>query len=229
MNEKKKPLGRKAYGSIAHLPISKMGQGDKRVHRGQAEICLIKKRDKHDEIIVQEKLDGSCVSVYKDEDGELHTVTRAGYYAETSPYEMHHKLSDWVNENKKKFDELLKPGDRVIGEWMIQAHGTVYNLPHEPFVVFDIMKGTERVPFDEFMERTNEFATPGLIHRGDSYPLCHVFYDLGKSFHGAVKPEGVIYRVQRKGEVDFLCKFVRPDFEPGKHLFNESPVWNTYV
>ena len=38
-----------------------MGPGD-HVHAGQAEICTEKARDKHDKVIVQEKLDGSCVA-----------------------------------------------------------------------------------------------------------------------------------------------------------------------
>ena len=55
-----KTLGRKAYGSIGHLPNSRVGPKDHHVHEGQARICTVKARDKHDRVIVQEKLDGSC-------------------------------------------------------------------------------------------------------------------------------------------------------------------------
>lgn len=58
-----KPLGHKAYGSIPHLPNSRLGVGDYHCHEGQARICCEKARDKHDRIIVTEKLDGSNVCV----------------------------------------------------------------------------------------------------------------------------------------------------------------------
>jgi hypothetical protein len=32
------------------------------------------------------------------------------------------------------------------------------------------------------------------------------------------KPEGVVYRCERNGEVDFMAKFVREDKEDGKYL-----------
>ena len=58
-----KPLGQKAYGHIAHLPGSRMGPGDHSCHPGQARIATERTRDRHDQVWVQEKLDGSCVSV----------------------------------------------------------------------------------------------------------------------------------------------------------------------
>ena len=30
-------------------------------------------------------------------------------------------------------------------------------------------------------------------------------------------PEGMVYRVERRGKVDFLAKWVRKDFEEGKY------------
>ena len=43
--------------------------------------------------------------------------------------------------------------------------------------------------------------------------------------HGEIDPvEGVVWRCERKGKVDFLCKWVRPDKINGKYLNEE--VWN---
>jgi len=53
-----KPLGRKTYGHIPHLPGSRTGPGDHMCHEGQARIATVKTRDKHDTVIVTEKLDG---------------------------------------------------------------------------------------------------------------------------------------------------------------------------
>jgi hypothetical protein len=48
--------------------------------------------------------------------------------------------------------------------------------------------------------------------------------------HGAVDPiEGVVYRVERKGSVEFLAKFVRPDKQVVSYLREVSVppnVWN---
>jgi hypothetical protein len=61
--EQKKPLGIRAYGSIGHLPGSRLGTSDRSVPPGQAAICTTRPRDSHDVVIVQEKLDGSCTAV----------------------------------------------------------------------------------------------------------------------------------------------------------------------
>jgi hypothetical protein len=164
-----KPLGTKAYGSIPHLPGSRRGPGDHGLSDQQAAICLEKPR-KGDVIHVQEKLDGSCCSVfYQRETNTLLSLVRAGYPAETSPFRMHHLFAEWVYENTARFMKLLKPGERAIGEWLIQAHGTRYKLPHEPFVLFDIITGpakrgaVPRLVLSELMRR-NELlnnAEPG--------------------------------------------------------------------
>jgi hypothetical protein len=59
VEERRKPLGMKNYGHIAHLPGSRMGPGDHSCELGQARIATLKARDRHDQIIVQEKLDGT--------------------------------------------------------------------------------------------------------------------------------------------------------------------------
>jgi len=44
-----------------------------------------------------------------------------------------------VCENQDWFLALLNNREQLCGEWLLQAHGTRYNLPYEPFVAFDIM------------------------------------------------------------------------------------------
>ena len=127
-----KPLGIKSYGSIPHLPGSRRGPSDHGCNDGQLRIATSKARDKHDRIIVQEKLDGSNVSVAK-VNGIVMPLTRAGYRAEDSIYAQHIRFAEWVYFHQSRFDELLSEGERVCGEWLYQAHGTRYHLPHEPF------------------------------------------------------------------------------------------------
>ncbi|MCK5016592.1 MAG: RNA ligase family protein [Candidatus Peribacteraceae bacterium] len=226
----KKLLGKKAYGSIPHLPHSRLGEGDHSVEDGQAKICLKQERDRHDIIIVQEKLDGSNCCVAK-VDGEILALTRAGYEATTSKYEQHQFFAHWVRVNWMRFDQLLKEGERVCGEWLALAHGTRYDLKHEPFVVFDIMTGDKRLPYWEFLNRVmpHNFITPRLISYGKPIDHKKIIKQLEAVKFGAVDSvEGYIVRVERQGKVDFLAKWVRQDKEDGKY-FKENygeDVWN---
>jgi hypothetical protein len=229
-----KPLGHKAYGSIPHLPGSRLGIGDYHCHEGQARIACEKKRDKHDVIIVQEKLDGSNCTVAK-VNGKILALGRAGYLAETSQYPVHHSFCRYVEQNKKRFDELLNEGERVCGEYLAQAVGTRYELKHEPFVPFDLMTGKIRTPFNEFVSRVKrfDFVTPLLISIGEPISIEMVLECIKVSGHGAVDPvEGAIWRVERKGVVDFLVKYVRHDKEDGKYFPEKTggeTIWNCII
>ena len=238
-----KPIGGKSYGHIAHLPGSRMGPGDHHCHEGQARIATEKARDRHDHIIVQEKLDGSNVAVARL--GErIVALTRAGYIAASSPYEQHHHFEKWAHRNRDRFMRVLSDGERLCGEWLMQAHGTRYQLAHEPFVAFDLMSDQARLPYDLFLARTalGEFVTPHLLHRGGPLNVAAALRLLGAhGFHGALDPvEGAVWRVERDelirpsgGErhriVDFLAKYVRPDKVDGvflSEISGQPPFYN---
>jgi hypothetical protein len=227
----KKPLGRRNYGSIAHLPGSRLGPGDHKCHEGQEKICTEKARDKHDLIIVQEKLDGSNVGVAR-VNGQILALSRAGYLASTSPYEQHHHFSFFVEANTQRFLDLLEDGERVVGEWLLVAHGTRYLLQHEPFVAFDIMREAKRAPWSEVAERTKgKFVTPFVAHIGGALSIPEAMERLGEfGRHGALDPiEGAMWRVERKGAVDFLAKYVKPGKVDGAYLESVTglpAVWN---
>lgn len=233
--QSEKPLGRKAYGSIPHLPGSRTGPGDYTIHEGQARIATIKTRDKHDIVIVQEKLDGSNVCVAKTKEYGIIPLTRSGYAALSSPYEQHHLFHVWVYQNYKMFDSILNEGERICGEWLAQAHGTRYELSHQPFVPFDIFDATnKRINISTFHERTlyAKLPWPIILHRGGAISIEEALYRLGDhGYHGAIdQAEGLVYRVERKGEVDFLAKYVRPEKVDGKYLPEKNgldePIWN---
>src|SRR2546429_1238907 len=226
-----KPLGIKAYGSICHLPGSRLGPGDHKLNPGQAKILTEKTRDKHDLIIVQEKLDGSNVAVAR-VNGQLVALGRAGYPAISSKYEQHRLFAAWVFERIERF-EFLAEGERLCGEWLAQAHGTRYTLAHEPFVPFDLMRGAERENYETFRRRVElaGLTLPHLLSVGPPVSVARAMEMLGPTgFHGSIDPvEGAVWRVERRGKVDFLGKFVRPDKKDGCYLPEISgckPVWN---
>lgn len=226
-----KPLGIKAYGSIPHLPGSRIGEGDHHCHEGQARIATVKVRDKHDLVIVQEKLDGSCCAVTKI-NGEIIALGRAGYEAISSEYPVHHAFARYVEAHIERFAALLNEGERVVGEFIAQAVGTKYQLWHEPFVPFDIMIGAKRISYATFKQRVQAlyFVIPNLLHMGGSFSIGEALEKIQVSGHGAIDPvEGAVWRIERRGEVDFLTKFVRNDKEDGKYFAEKtggSTIWN---
>lgn len=224
----KKPLNRKNYGSIPHLKGSRLGPKDYHCTPGQEDIATKKTRDRWDLVIVQEKLDGSNVGVAKVND-EIVALTRAGYLASDSKYYQHRAFAEFVKKEERRFYDLLKEGERVAGEWLLVAHGTMYKLDHEPFVPFDIMMADKRTTYMEFVNRVlpRDFVLPNLIHIGQPIAIKHFESVVGNGNHGATeKIEGGIWRVERKQKVDFLIKYVRDGKEDGKYLEDDKSVFN---
>jgi hypothetical protein len=224
-----KPLGRKSYGSIGHLYGSRLGPGDHHIHEGQTK-AMTEALPKRDWLVVQEKVDGSNVGVCK-LNGEIYPLVRAGWDARTSPREQHQMFARWVERNVSRFAVVLAEGQRICGEWMAQAHGTKYALPHEPFVAFDIFDANdERLTHARFNSAVaGAFATPHVFHSAaEAFPAASL-PDL-QSHHGALDPmEGVVYRWERGDRVLMLAKWVRPEKKDGCYLDCEAadgPVWN---
>jgi RNA ligase len=226
-----KPLGRKAYGSIPHLPSSRMGPADHSCHIGQYNICCVTARDKHDRVIVTEKLDGACMSV-ANVGGKILAIGRAGYLASDAPFDHIQKFGDWVARNEKRFLDV-PVGFRIIGEWIAMAHGTTYKIHNEPFVAFDLMKDGKRFPHDEARSlfKQMDLKAAHVVSDGPPIEVELAIEQLGTyGFHNAQEQvEGAVWRVERKGEFDFMAKWVRPDKVDGKYLpdiSGEPAIWN---
>jgi len=231
-----KPLGKKTYGSIPHLIGSKLGEGDHHVHEGQHRIATERTRDKHDFLIVQEKYDGSNVAVAK-LGGKILALTRRGYLADSSPFSQHHYFGKWVEKHSGRFGRMLMEGDRVCGEWLLQAHGLKYQIPDEPFVAFDYFEGETRLNHGDFQLAVKkfDFNIPQIIAFGSR--AVPIEFCVERMSDGAARwitseglPEGLIYRVERKGKLDFIAKWVRSDFVTGGLLpeYNGTgnEIWN---
>ena len=227
-----KPLGFKSYGSIGHLPASRMGPGDHAVPQGMSDICTVAGRSKKDRIWVTEKLDGSNVGV-ANISGEIVALGRSGYLAQTSKYEQHQLFAAWVRENQERFRSLLNSGERICGEWLAQAHGTRYALRHEPLVIFDLMAGQVRAPWEVASQRIVNagFVTPHLLNDGRS-PMT-ILDALAKAeadnAHGADCIEGAVWRVENDGVFDFMAKYVKPTKVDGSllpEMTGHEAVWN---
>jgi ATP-dependent RNA circularization protein (DNA/RNA ligase family) len=231
-----KPLGFKNYGSIPHLSNSKLGPGDHYINMGQESILTIKKRDKLDTILVFEKYDGSNVGITKI-NNQIIPLNRSGYKASSSPYKLHHIFNDWVYKNISIFMEMLDNGERIAGEWMAQAHGMKYDIQDIPIIFFDYFNSqNQRLLYDNLNEKCNKFNLPivRLLHKGDSIKTDNLLDKLNEKtsyMKSSENPEGMVYRVERKNKVDFLAKWVRYDYQPGKLIINKKDkdfIWNWY-
>ena len=228
-----KPLNKKNYGSIPHLLGSKLGGTDKYIHEGQHKILTEKTRDKHDFVIVTEKYDGSNVGIARI-NGKILALTRSSYLAETSPYKQHHVFAKWVAKNKKRF-KFIRDGERLVGEWLLQVHSLKYDILDEPLVLFDYFDiNNKRYSYREFaLTFMNDFQLPRIIHCDYSAISIEKAMDILSHSDCRImtdSPEGVVYRIERKREeFDFMAKYVRPDFEPGKYCINVDECdlqWN---
>ncbi|MCE9670326.1 RNA ligase family protein [Myxococcus stipitatus] len=224
-----RPLGRRAYGSIPHLPGSRTGPADRHLSPALARTLTQRARDARDHVVVLEKLDGSCVAAARVGDSLL-ALGREGQLAAHSANEARRLWATWVARHAERFLAVLRPGERVVGEWLALAHGTRYALPHEPFVAFDLMRDEARSPWREVTERLGNagFVLPGLVHEGAPLAVEAVMERLGGAgFHGALDPvEGAVWRLERRDaqgvRVELLAKYVRPDKVDGSLLPENS-------
>lgn len=246
-----KPLNGKAYGSIPHLPGSQnYGNGDKNLSEKAARF-FVDTPGRGDSIIVLEKLDGSCVSI-ANIDGAIVPLIRSGYPAEGSHYLQHRKFHHWVMQRYEQFAAVLKPGERICGEWMLQAHGTRYDLTDKsPLVVFDFFRDNIRRSFwemTELIERDElllvvDRACPLYLGTGQGCSVKSALLALGDhGHHGAIDlAEGCVWRWEREKFKEnpikypiMMAKYVRPEKQIGCYLKkdengNENPVWNAGI
>ncbi|HEY9839127.1 MAG TPA: nucleotidyl transferase AbiEii/AbiGii toxin family protein [Candidatus Obscuribacterales bacterium] len=232
LSRKPRFLPYKAYPSMPHLPGSRTGPADKHLPSDQACLLTEKLYRPGDEVLVQEKLDGSCVGAMR-LDGRILALGRDGDLAENSPNPARRLWAEWVEAQQARFLTVLAEGERLMGEWLALVHGTRYQLCHEPFVAFDLISGAaDRLGHDSFMERiaAGGFIPPFLLHRGGPLEIAAAVEKLGKGHHGSVDPpEGAVWRLERAGRVVLLAKYVRTDKLDGGLLPENTglaALWN---
>ena len=98
-------------------------------------------------------------------------------------------------------------------------------------------KNNDRLLQSELKEIVNkyDFQLPRLLHEGDPMTVNELLPILNlktKGIESLDDPEGMVFRVERKGKVDFLAKWVRSDFPTGKYCINveeKDLVWNAIL
>ncbi len=221
------------YPKIPHLPGSRTGSSDRHCDLALAERLTLRSRDT-DRIVVQEKLDGTCVAVVRQAQNLL-ALGREGRLCSQSLNPNRRDFALWLERNVARLD-WLEAGERLVCEWLPVAHGTRYALPHEPIVVLDLFCGNRRTPLEELTQRLTPSALPQpqVLHVGNALPLESALEQLGTyGHHGAHDPaEGLVYRLEDAHVCSALAKFVRHAKHDGIYLDDYSglePVLNTWL
>lgn len=232
MDARDKPLGRRAYFRIPHLPGSRTGSSDRHLPTPLAR-RLTHQSQPGDTVVVQEKLDGSCVAVARLA-GRLLALGREGVRASESANPGRQLFDAWVRAHERELAPMLEENEWVVGEWLALAHGTHYALGHAPFVPFDLFSpanstGLTLEALTARVARTGLLVVPHLVHRGTALAVEQALAALGQGGHGADVVEGAVWRLERAGQVVGRAKYVRPDKVDG-HLLPENSgapaVWN---
>lgn len=232
----KKLLGYKPYTSIGHLIESRLGEKDRHVDQKTNDFLTKNYNPNTPRVIyIEEKMDGSNVCVARFEN-QIVTVGRSGYDCSDSNQKQHRMFHAWVIENKEKFEKLLvNNDDRVCGEWMALAHGSIYNKSHfsQPFLIFDLFLGkNNRVSVEQ---RRSMVESVGL----ENAPLLGKFTE-SISVENALSllsnpdAEGVVYKCEmpQKNSVYskpwMIAKVVKSDKVDGKflELEDEERIWH---
>ena len=227
-------LKHKAYSGIGHLPGSRTGTADRHIHEREA-ARLLEACPDDCEVIIQEKLDGSCVAVYR-RGREILPLGREGDITYGSRNSSRRMWADWVKIHKDLFLDVLRDGEWLCGEWMAMVHTVRYDEVTFPFFAFDLF-GADKKPkgYDDLLERLagSNIPTPALLHRGEALgieaAMEHLKVKGAKTQDGG---EGAIWRMERQGIPKLKAKYVRPDFEAG--LFLEETTgdisqWNWHL
>jgi len=224
-------LNQKAYNRIGHLPGSKSGTADKHIHIRES-ARLLETCPSDCEVIVQEKLDGSCVAVYR-RGREILPLGREGDITYGSRNRSRRMWADWVKIHKDLFLDILRDGEWLCGEWMAMVHAVRYDEIKAPFFAFDLFGANKKAKgYDALLERLNgtDIPTPALLHRGEAIGIEAAFeYLKRKGEKTQDNAEGAIWRLERQGVPKLMAKYVRSDFEAGKFLEEKTgkpTEWN---
>lgn len=182
--------------------------------------------------VVQEKVDGTNVSVHFEEPWIPVLQKRAGLIGkgEKKQYQM---FADWVNTNLAELWEMLGTKYCLFGEWLWRKHSVGYSELPSYFLAFDVFeKATSSfVCHDRFLEIIGEAVVPvSVVFKGSTADPAFA-EAIGKSAftrrseYGEEFAEGVYIRFERDGVVYDRVKLRRPDVK-GLEVFADHNIEN---
>lgn len=100
-------------------------------------------------VVVEEKLDGANVSIWREASGRIDVAPRGGPGAADRAGQLG-RLRAWAAERDEALRTLTADGTAVYGEWLWLAHGTTYDALPDWLVVLDLWReGSGLLPLTE--------------------------------------------------------------------------------
>ena len=106
-------------------------------------------------------------------------------------------------------------------------------MPHDLWAYFDLFDERNRRLAQDAIRKADDqnfWHRPATVHDGGPMPAPELLASIGNGYSGATEPaEGLVYRVENAGKVEFLAKYVRHDLQLGRYMVREpddQPVWN---
>lgn len=190
----------------------------------------------HDEVLLEEKLDGANLGLSLSSDGELRMQNRRQYLAH--PYAGQFvRLPGWLGLHGGVVAEaLLEHADEglmLFGEWCAARHSLAYMRLPDWFLLFDVFE-TRAGRFwssarrDALAGRMGLATTPQVARGLYSLEDLKALLDAQVSLFGDGPVEGIVIRRDSADWCARRAKLVRPDFTQAinDHWRNRRIEWN---
>jgi len=196
------------YPRVPHL-IGDRGSRDDLI-LGERDVGNILAR----EVVIEEKVDGANVVIWKGGSGQIDCALRSGPGAMDRAGQLG-PLRAWLASHDAEVRAALAQWPVLYAEWLLVSHSLVYDRLPAYLIVLDLWR-----PVDGFagVEERNETATaaglsiPPELWRGLPGSLPTVEALLASSTWCAGPMEGVVVRLLGMGEPR-LAKLVRAEFD----------------
>jgi hypothetical protein len=195
------------YPRVPHLPGSHHSPEDVHLSPGEAQALF------ECEVAVFEKTDGLNLSVTREGRDRLRVGLKWEWRkgAKGGPARM---IDIFVEQHRRAFLDLLKPGETAYGEWVRHRISLPYTALPAPYFFFSMASAKGRIlPLDKARARAQSAGLPMVspLWRGKPKTLEALTRLAGRSQFWKGHMEGII--VERvSGQGPRLCKWVRADY-----------------
>ena len=179
-------------------------------------------------VVVQEKVDGTNVSLHFEGAGQPVLQKRSGLILSREHQQYEHFRS-WVFQNFEVLRDMLGTRWCLFGEWLWARHGVAYDSLPDHFLGFDAYdkQGDRWATHRELVALVAErVALVPVLSCGPAAALPRLDALMGRSRFGSERAEGMYLRLERDDEVVARFKFRRADFTPGREDFRTREVTN---
>lgn len=166
------------------------------------------------EVVVEEKLDGANVAVWRDDQGVLRCMGRGGLGAMDRAGQLG-RLRAWVSERHLALTQLLAERVVLYGEWLYLEHSTRYERLPDWLVVLDLWSpdgGFVTVEERDLRCVAAGVPTVPVLFRGVLRSERDLVRLVGLSAFGTAEMEGLVLRKEGDGRLLDRVKWLRPDF-----------------